>query len=427
MTMPPIEDAEDLAAAEAVAHDASPTATAEPFRPARRAALFTLSFSHGAADITQSAVPALVPFFVVDRGYSYAAAGAFVLAASIGGIVLQPLAGALGDRTGARWLLPVGLVVTGVGIGLVGMAQTYALAMVIVGLSSVGFAVCHPEGARYARVAAGTNLTTGMSVYSVGGSVGYALGPLLVAALVGPLGMNATILLAVIPVLAAFLVAGQLRRLPAAPSRHTAAHGLQHMREEWWPYARLVAFVSVGSVSIIGLMVFVPLLLVSEQGVSPGRADVAGTVLLVAAAFGTLLGGRLADSYGRRPVLVLPMVVMAPLVAIVPSLSYWAMLPLIAVIGLVMNLGMSTFLVVSQEYLPGRVGLATGLLVGINVAFGGIASPLFGVLADATSPAVVLYVSAAVPLIAAAIAVTLPRPAASGPGERWRLREARAA
>lgn len=435
MTYTPIEDAEEalaLNAKEALAFEAGeapepePAPATAPFRPARYAALLGLSFAHGAADITQSAVPALVPFFVAERGYSYAAAGAFVLAASIGGVILQPLAGVLGDRTGARWLFPAGLVVTGVGVGVVGLAESYALALIIVALSSIGFATCHPEATRFARVAAGTNVVTGISIYQVGGSAGYALGPVLVALFVGYLGMRGTVLLAVPALIAAGLMLVVLRRLPLAPTRHTAAQRFSHLRDEWGPYARLVAFVSIGSIAITGLMVFVPLYLVEAHGISPGHADTMSTILLVAAAFSTLLGGRLADRYGRRSTLVIPMLVLVPLIAVLPSLGYAAMLPVMVVIGLVMNLGMSTFIVVATEYLPGRIGLATGLLVGINVAVGGGVTPLLGWLADTTSPSAVLYVCALAPLIAGLLAATLPRPAATLPGQRWGLHEARA-
>src|SRR5665647_2527559 len=144
-------------------------------RPASRPTLFVLSLGHGGADLCSGALFALLPFLVVERHYSYAAAGVFALTASVASALFQPLVGAHGDRSEAHWLLPGGLVLSGLGIGAVGFATSYPLTLLAVAVCSAGVAAYHPEGARWARHASSSRVTADMSVFSVGGGVGVAV------------------------------------------------------------------------------------------------------------------------------------------------------------------------------------------------------------------------------------------------------------
>jgi MFS transporter, FSR family, fosmidomycin resistance protein len=400
----------------------APTTT----RPAALSTLWVLSFGHCCADLSSSATSALLPFLVAERHYTYAAVGVFVLAASIGGALLQPLIGHYGDRTGALWLMPVGLVVAGAGIGVVGLVNDRTFALFAVGVCSLGVAAYHPEGARWARRAAGSTVATGMSIFSVGGGVGFALGPLLVAGAVVPLGLRGTPLLMVLPVVAAIALMVLLRRLGAQAHEDMKAEREQgRQAEEWWPFARIVLMNGVQSGVVSGLFAYVPLYLVA-RGTSPGTSNTMSTVMLSAAAVGTLVGGRAADRIGRRIVLIAPLLLLVPLIAAVPSLGFAALIPLAIAIGFAMNTNISLVIVLAQEYLPGRLGLASGVTVGISVGMGGLVVALLGLLGDASGPSAVLYVVAGMPILAAALALTLPRPAAASPESIWSraLREA---
>ena len=141
-------------------------------RPASRRTLLSLSLGHGCADLCSSALFALLPFLVVERHYSYAAAGVFALTISVASALFQPLLGAHGDRGEAHWLLPAGLVLAGLGIGAVGFATSYPLTLLAVAVCSAGVATYHPEGARWARHASSSRVTADMSVFSMGGGVG---------------------------------------------------------------------------------------------------------------------------------------------------------------------------------------------------------------------------------------------------------------
>ena len=140
-----------------------------------------LAVSHGVDDMYQGAVPALLPFFVADRHYSYAEAAGLIFALTALSSVIQPVFGALTDRRHLFWLVPAGLTVAGVGVGLSGLPHSYPMTFLAIALAGVGVAAFHPEAARAAR-AASVDSQQAMSVFSVGGNVGYAIGPVFVFA-----------------------------------------------------------------------------------------------------------------------------------------------------------------------------------------------------------------------------------------------------
>ena len=391
-------------------------------RPASRTTLLALSLGHGCADLCSGALFALLPFLVVERHYSYAAVGVFALTASVASALFQPLVGAQGDRSEARWLLPAGLILSGLGIGAVGLATSYPLTLIAVAVCSAGIATYHPEGARWARHASSSRVTADMSVFSVGGGVGYALGPLVVAAALAPLGLHGTLVIAVVPFAAAAVVVVALRRFREEPM---GKHGLHReagvLGSEWRPFAYLVALFCVASGVTMGLITYVPLFLVQARATSPAASNVMTSVLLAAAAAGTLLGGVAAQRLGRRFVLVMPQLLLVPAIALLPSLSYDAMLPLVILIGLAMNANLSIALVLAQEYLPAHMGLATGLTIGLSSGAGGLVVAALGLLGDAAGPSSVLYALAALPVAVAVLASRLPRPAAAPPETVWSL------
>ena len=165
-----------------------------------------------------------------------------------------------------------------------------------------------------------------------------------------------------------------------------------------------------------------PLYLVQARATSPAASNVMTSVLLAAAAAGTLLGGLAAHRLGRRFVLLVPQLVLVPAIALLPSLSYAAMIPMVILIGIAVNANVSVALVLAQEYLPAHMGLATGLTIGLCGGVGGLIVAALGLLGDAMGPSSVLYAIAALPLLVAVFAARLRRPAAAPPGTVWSLR-----
>ena len=250
-----------------------------------------------------------------------------------------------------------------------------------------------------------------MSMFSLGGNAGFALGPLLVTPAVLAFGLPGT-LLALIPLwLAAGLLVFELGRLrahaPAAP-RIENGRKVKTGRDEWGPFARLASIVGLRSAVFFGLQAFVPIYFAVELGTSEAAGNGALSVMLIAGAVGTYVGGRLVDRLGRRPIVVLSMGALCPLLVAFLLVGRWPATVLLVAIGFVVIANFSITVVMGQEYLPNRLGLASGITLGAAIGFGGLAAAALGALADHTSLTTTLWVIALVPLPALLIALTLP-------------------
>jgi FSR family fosmidomycin resistance protein-like MFS transporter len=401
--------------------------TASPARAGAgldRRAMGVLAAGHGCADMCQGAVPALLPFLVAQRGWSFAAASTLVLAATLASSVVQPLFGLLSDRHPRPWLMPAGLLAAGGGLALVGVAPGLPGALAVVLLSGLGVAAFHPEGSRSANYAAGARRATGMSLFAVGGNAGWALGPVLVTALVVPFGLSGTLLLVVPPALVALVVGRELPRLRAMRAavtgarRAAAAAAPRAHVDEWGAFAKLGGLVAARSVLYFGLMTFVPLYFVHDLGRSAALGNAAITVMLAAGAVGTLLGGRLADRIGRRPVVVGSLALQAPLLVAMLSLPAEPAIALLGLIGLTVIATFSITVVMGQEYLPSRLGVASGVTLGLAIGIGGLGAVALGPLADALGPKAALEALVAVVPVALALGLWLPRQAGDLPLRR---------
>lgn len=367
-----------------------------------------LSSGHMATDLAQGALPALLPFFVLKFGLSYALAAALVLAATISSSVIQPAFGLWSDARGALWLLPAGVAVSGVGMALAAVAPSYWLVMLAVLVSGVGVAAYHPEGSKFASYVSGGRRASGMALFSVGGNFGFAVGPLIASAAVVALGLEGGLLVAVpgLAVAAALLAA----------RGYLAGFAPRVVREEGAPVrapgqpralALLLGVVGLRSVAHMGLFAFIPLWEVAN-GSSTSYGATLLSLFLVAGVIGTLAGGPLADRFGRRPVLRWSFVLATPLILVYVLVG--------GIVGVVALMGagaalIGTFgvtLVMSQEYMPGRVGMASGLSIGFAIGAGGIVAVLLGVLADAVELEAALLATAAGPALCLLLALTLP-------------------
>jgi FSR family fosmidomycin resistance protein-like MFS transporter len=250
-----------------------------------------------------------------------------------------------------------------------------------------------------------------MSLFSVGGNAGFALGPIVVTPLVLLLGLPGMLVAGLLPILMALLLLAELPRLrkfgpgEGSASRSSAARA----PDQWAPFARLATAVGVRSAVFFGLATFVPLYFVAELGTSKADANAALTVMLVAGAAGTLAGGRLADRIGRRPVFAVSTLSLTPLILLFLAVDGALAVVLLGLIGAMIIATFSVTVVMGQEYLPNRLGVASGVTLGLAIGVGGVAAAGLGALADRTSLVTAMYVIAFAPLISAALALSLPR------------------
>jgi len=368
-----------------------------------------LSGGHLAVDFAGGALPALLPFLKDRFDLSYTLVAVLVLASSVSSSIVQPLFGLWSDRRGAIWLLPAGVAVGGVGIAIAAASPAYGLVVLFVVISGLGTAAFHPEGSKFAAYASGERRASGMSVFSVGGNIGYALGAVVTTPIVVALGLSGGLLL-MVPCL--FVAAMLLRLSPYLLSLDPGARrGDRNVAptgpERPGAMVVLLFIVAFRSVAWFGLLTFVPLWEVSLGQSKSYGAHLLALMLLTGAA-GTLLAGPAADRFGRRPVLMASNLIVPPAILTFVLVGGIPGAIALCVVGPAVVGTFGVTMVMSQEYLPRHIGMASGLSIGLSIGLGGIAAVILGAVADSVDLETALYICAAAPLAGAVLTAILP-------------------
>nr|QOL00312.1 fosmidomycin resistance protein [uncultured organism] len=400
----------------ASATPSTPTSASPPFVKLDVRAIALLGIGHVSDDINQSFLPALLPLLVAQRHLTFQAAASLVFAQAVSSSVVQPAIGYVADKRPMPWLAGVGLLLAGGGIAAIGFMPTYALIFICALISGLGVAMFHPEAARFANLASGTKKASGMRWFAVGGNIGFSIGPAFATIALVAFGITGTFVVAIpVAVMGTLLILETKRFRTFLPRLQRGAKAPARVPDDWSAFGRLTAFVMLRSTAYLGLVSFIPLYFVHVVHVSPAVGNLVLTTFLLAGIGGTIVGGPLADRHGRRAVIFISMAITLAFVALFAfTTDGTGVAPLVA--GFVCALGLGFFvagsqaptIVLAQDYLPNRLGMASGVTLGLAVSVGGMFSPVLGAIGDRFGLHASILAIVALTALSLAVGLTMP-------------------
>ena len=352
---------------------------------------------HLCSDINQGALSAVLPFLVVAHGFSYAAVAMLVFAANLASAVIQPLFGWVGDRRPCPWFMAAGIFLAGLGMCGIGFLEDYWAIVASAMLSGVGVAMFHPEGGRLANLAATGTKAGGMSIFAVGGNIGFFVGPILTASSLTAFGMHGTLVfLFPATACAAVLLCFNRRFLALGTgAKATAANG--ETREHWGKFALVMGVLSARSIMEYGLLAFIPLFLLGVLGQPEATSALVLSAFSIAGAFSTVLSGRASGRFGAHRLMVACFAACAVLIAAFAfNSSFIAAVAIAMLLAVFSDLFYPSTVALGMGYVPRHLGTASGLSYGVAIAVGGIAEPFLGMAGDAVGLVPVMLALAAV-------------------------------
>ncbi|MFN7250160.1 MAG: MFS transporter [Anaerobacillus sp.] len=353
--------------------------------------LLIIGFVHLLNDAIQAVVPAMFPILQQSMGLTFTQLGLIAFALNLTSSIIQPVVGFYTDKKPSPYALPIGLCFTFVGVLGIAFAPSFSLVLISVIFIGLGSATFHPEGSRVAYMAAGNRRGFAQSIYQVGGNAGQALAPLITVLIIVPFGQFGSIWFTLVAALAIGLLIYIARwykeqvQLSAKKQRIEKA-GVQGSRET----RRIVLFAIILLVFLVfarswfhaGISNFYVFYLMEQFNFSVEKALIYIFIFLGAGAVGTLAGGPLADRFGKRNILMISMLGSAPLALLLPHVGPVLSYVLLGAIGFIILSSFSVSVVYAQELVPGKIGMVSGLIVGLAFGMGAIGSVALGVIAD---------------------------------------------
>jgi len=368
--------------------------------------LCALSFCHLLNDSIQALIPAIYPMLKESFRLSFTQIGLITLAFQLVSSVLQPLVGLYTDKHPQPFSLVFGMGVTLCGLILLALAPSYVVVLVAAAFVGSGSAVFHPESSRMARMASGGRHGFAQSLFQVGGNAGTALGPLLAAVIIVPHGQRHILWFSVLALAGMFILSGVGRwyqaRLIAAAQHGVRADRLGSQlsrRQVTLALCVLLCLMFSKFIYLASMTSYYTFYLMQRFSVSVQQAQFYLFLFLCAGAVGTMVGGPLGDRIGRKQVIWLSILGIAPFALALPHVGLFWTAVLTVFIGLIMASAFPAILVFATELLPGKVGLIAGLFFGLAFGLAGIGSAVLGKLADLTSISFVINGCSYLPLI----------------------------
>ncbi len=369
--------------------------------------LFTISFSHLLNDMLQAVVPSVYPLLKARFDLNFTQIGLITLTYQLTASILQPFVGLYTDKRPRPYSLSIGMGFTLLGLIAVSLASSFIGILFSVSLIGIGSSIFHPESSRVAHLASGGKRGLAQSIFQLGGNAGSAIGPLLAAIIIAPYGQANIMWFALAAIAGIFILAGVAKWYQEQLHLNNKNKSAGQPKEQV-TFSRKKIVVSLGILLVLifskyfymaSMTSYYTFYLISKFHLTVQQSQVYLFVFLGAVALGTLLGGPLGDRFGRKYIIWISILGVAPFTLLLPYVSLLWTGILSAIIGLILASAFSAILVYATELIPGKVGMIAGLFFGLAFGMGGLGSALLGKLADASSVEFVFKLCAFLPLI----------------------------
>lgn len=368
--------------------------------------LFALSFSHLLNDTIQSLIPAIYPLVKTNYNLTFAQIGLITFTFQMAASIFQPFVGSYTDKKPQPFSLAIGMSFTLIGLITLSLSNSFYFILFSVALVGTGSSIFHPEASRMAHAASGGKRGLAQSVFQLGGNAGSAIGPLLAAWIIVPNGQRSVVWFSVIAIVAIFVLSYVGKWYKTFLTNRAAKKSISNTETHHLSKKTIVISIAILLVLIFSKYFYMASLtsyftfyLIDKFHVSVQTSQMYLFIFLASVAAGTLLGGPIGDKFGRKYVIWVSILGVAPFSLLLPHANLFWTGVLMVPIGMILASAFSAILVYAQELIPGKVGLVSGLFFGFAFGMGGIGSALIGNLADQTSINYVFSICAYLPLI----------------------------
>lgn len=371
---------------------------------------YLMMIAHLCDDLNQGALVAVIPFLVLHNGYSYAEVTALLLASNAASAIIQPLFGWLGDKKPRPWLMAAGIFLAGTGMAGVGVLPNYPLIMASAMLSGIGVAMFHPEGGRLGNLTAGEQKGKGMSIFAVGGKLGFTFGPLVATAAITLWGLPGTLIFIIPSTLCAAILLSQNKALLSYSNPDKQSSDDSLYQDNWVGFGFVMGAISCRSIMYYAFLSFIPLFLVYNLGQEEAFASSVISLFALVCAVGTIASGWAGQLLGAKKLIIVSYACVAIEVVIFAfNGSLIVALILIALLALTCDISYPSAVAMGQSFVPHHLGMASGLSFGVMVCIGGLMTPVFGLIGDYFGLQVVMLCVTAIALLGIIITLFIPK------------------
>ena len=341
-------------------------------------------------DSCQSVLPALLPLFILSYGLSLEEAGILIFANTALSSLLQPLLGYFSDKLSEPRLIALGTLLSACSTGMMGIVDSFPALIACSTMSGVGSAVFHPEAGKIVNRLSGNAKGKSMGTFAIGGSAGFAIGPVIAATIaytIGPIGLMGFTIVGALMTILLFVLMPRIEAFARTLQQEVAASTKKAVEKvvtnDWKSFALLFLVIVAQSINFRVVNAFIPVFWIKELGQTPEAGSFALTVFFSIGIVMTYVGGIWADRIGPNRLIRYTMLLWLPATIIFPqSTTLWMAYLAISIIGVAKALTYSPMVVLGQTYLAKSVGFASGITFGLSMTIGGMVAPLVGKLAD---------------------------------------------